>query len=61
MGCRRLLRNRVRKPLKVKELNDSNGFKEIEGIVERWRFARGGYPIPGILQSVRKRLIAKEL
>jgi hypothetical protein len=28
-----------------------------------WRVtsSEGGYPIPGILQSVRKRLIAKEL
>jgi hypothetical protein len=40
-----------------------DGWREIEEI--EWSGSRekereGGYPIPGILQSVRKRLIAKE-
>ena len=35
------------------------GVSEQEGVGNK--IEGGGYPIPGILQSVRKRLIAKEL
>jgi hypothetical protein len=46
--------------LKVKELNDGTSLEEGRETETLWRVRRGGYPIPGILQSVRKRLIAKE-
>ena len=37
-------------------------FDFLHGIVSRkTKMEEGGYPIPGILQSVRKRLISKEL